>query len=309
MAGSKMKVAEELVDGEKIVRVRMSCRNPVAFFLLLWWSFWTFGVVTALKKVVSDPSIIVWLLIALPADVVVFWFMMLMFFGKRVITLGGGKGSVFTGVGPVGFTKRFACDRTARLLIEERECHSKRGTYTQYELMLRNYTGPAKDVRIFSDTERGSVEDVRDALVKGLGLTDAVPSVREAAEAEPEPSEAEPDLSLLSARPPEGLKVDRDFEGRTKATCRWMLFGRRELKIGQGEGVRFIGFGPFGFRKRFGCGYGYDVRIVDSGCYVNGRRLKEILITRRDDPESSTRICAFWPDDMKPYLAALLSRG
>lgn len=47
-----------------------------------------------------------------------------------------------------------------------------------------------------------------------------------------------------------------------------------------------------------------DIRLVESNTYVNNERMEEIVISRQDD--KPTRICATWPNAVKPYITSLL---
>ena len=82
------------------------------------------------------------------------------------------------------------------------------------------------------------------------------------------------------------------------------LFGRRRLVIDHGRGETFTGIACFGKRKRFMCGYGSQVALEDSGVVVNGRRMQTISIKQPDG--ETVQICTTWPNDVKPYLAAVL---
>lgn len=84
----------------------------------------------------------------------------------------------------------------------------------------------------------------------------------------------------------------------------YALFGRRAITLDHGEGTTFIGIGPLGLRRRFQYGRSFDIRLVESNTYVNNERMEEIVISRQD--EKPTRICATWPNAVKPYLTSLL---
>lgn len=82
------------------------------------------------------------------------------------------------------------------------------------------------------------------------------------------------------------------------------LFGRKRLVINHGNGETFTGIAGIGSRKRFMCGYGTQVVIEDGGVVINGTRMQAISIKQPDG--SSVRVCTTWPNDVKPYLAAVL---
>ena len=82
------------------------------------------------------------------------------------------------------------------------------------------------------------------------------------------------------------------------------LFGRRRLVIDHGRGETFAGIACFGRRKRFMCGYGSQIALEDGDMVINGTRMQTISIKQPDG--SSVRVCTTWPNDVKPYLAAVL---
>ena len=82
------------------------------------------------------------------------------------------------------------------------------------------------------------------------------------------------------------------------------LFGKCKLTLDQGRGETFFGLGPFGSRRAFEYGGQFEVRVEESGLVVNGERMKELVVVKPDG--TPQKICASWPNDVKPYLAALL---
>ena len=82
------------------------------------------------------------------------------------------------------------------------------------------------------------------------------------------------------------------------------LFGRRAMKLDHGKGETFFGVGPLGSRSSFEYGGPFDVRLEESGRWVNNERMKEIYVVKPGG--APQKICTTWPNDVKPYLAALL---
>lgn len=83
-----------------------------------------------------------------------------------------------------------------------------------------------------------------------------------------------------------------------------VLFGKRTMTLDNGKGETFSGLGPIGLRRTFEYGGQVDVRLEESGMWVNNERMNELVIEKPG--EAPRKICASWPNDVKPYLAALL---
>ena len=84
----------------------------------------------------------------------------------------------------------------------------------------------------------------------------------------------------------------------------FVLFGKRTMTLDQGKGETFSGLGPLGVRRTFEYGSHVDVRLEESGMWVNNERMNELVLVKPG--ETPRKICASWPNDVKPYLAALL---
>ena len=84
------------------------------------------------------------------------------------------------------------------------------------------------------------------------------------------------------------------------------IVGRRRLVIDHGNGETFTGIAGIGSRKRFMCGYGAQISLEDGDMVVNGTRMQTISIKQPDG--ETVQICTTWPNDVKPYLAAVLRR-
>lgn len=82
------------------------------------------------------------------------------------------------------------------------------------------------------------------------------------------------------------------------------LFGKRTLTLDHGEGVAFAGVGGIGVRRRFSYGGQVEVALADANLVVNGAHMREIVLTQTDG--RSVKLCTTWPNDVKPYLAALI---
>ena len=84
----------------------------------------------------------------------------------------------------------------------------------------------------------------------------------------------------------------------------YALFGKRTMTLDHGSGETFIGVGGIGFRRHFEYGSSFDIRLADSNMWVNHERMREIVLSRPGD--QPLKVCASWPNDVKPYLAAIL---
>lgn len=84
----------------------------------------------------------------------------------------------------------------------------------------------------------------------------------------------------------------------------YAFFGKKTMTLDHGQGVTFTGIGGVGVRKRFQYGGSYDVRLVNADMWKGSERMKEIVISKPGG--AATKICASWPNEVKPHLAALL---
>ena len=82
------------------------------------------------------------------------------------------------------------------------------------------------------------------------------------------------------------------------------LFGKRTMTLDHGNGTTFFGVGPLGLRRRFEYGGAFNVKVAESALWVNNERMNELVIAKPDGTQQ--KICASWPNDVKPYLAAFL---
>ena len=84
----------------------------------------------------------------------------------------------------------------------------------------------------------------------------------------------------------------------------YAIFGRRKLVIDHGNGETLLGLAGIGSRKRFMCGYGSQIALEDGDMVINGTRMQTISIKQPDG--ETVQICTTWPNEVKPYLAAVL---
>ena len=84
----------------------------------------------------------------------------------------------------------------------------------------------------------------------------------------------------------------------------YALFGKRTMTLDHGSGETFIGVGGIGLRRRFEYGSSFDIRLADSNLWINRERMREIVLSRPGG--QPVKICASWPNGVKPYLAAVL---
>ena len=361
----RLVVWRDNVDGQDAVRVKFGSFSFVVIFLVLWLAGWSVGCMKLIQEITVKPFEWGSLLMALPflgGWIAVAVFILFIIFGRTVVTFVRGGGTVFRGIGAVGWTKKFGISPLAKVKTGRKEVHRGRGGTTVYHtLLVDSPSDPCSPREVYADTDAGVVMILRDIAID-VCQCDAAEVSGEAGERDPEESEAEleaKDRMLLSGAPPKKLTVTRDMEGRIVATCRgvsWVavahlaaaggigfavyksfvsgrvpdgapwpipvvvvlqivalvaamsilyaIFGRRKLVIDHGNGEASTGIAGICSRKRFMCGYGSQVALEDSGVVVNGRRMQTISIKQPDG--ETVQICTTWPNDVKPYLAAVL---
>ncbi len=82
------------------------------------------------------------------------------------------------------------------------------------------------------------------------------------------------------------------------------LFGKRSVTLDHGSGTTFSGVGGIGVRRRFEYGVDSEVRVAESDVAINHERMSEIVITNPGG--KSAKLCTAWPNDVKPYIAAVI---
>lgn len=366
-------VWRDVVDGQNAVRVKFGSFSFAVIFLVLWLAGWSVGCMKLINELTTKPFEWGLLLHALPfvgVWIFVVSLVLFMVLGRTVVTFFRGGGTVFRGIGSIGWTKKFVISPIAKVKNGKKEVHRGRGgTMIYHTLLVDSPSDPCSPREIYADTDAGVVMILRDIAVDvcqcsaaseqaDAGAAQDGSEARERDSAEAEAEQETKDRLLLSGAPPKRLTVTRDMEGRIVANCRSAslpsvvihlavtagiasliyatlagglsfgriplpvvvvasivaliatvsllntLFGRRRLVIDHGRGETFTGIACFGKRKRFMCGYGSQIALEDSEVVINGARMQTISI-KQPDGETS-RICTTWPNDVKPYLAAVL---
>ena len=352
------KVEREVVDGEKIVRVTFGHWSGVCVFLMLWLAGWSFGCYTLVVRLLAKPFEFGEILFALPffaGEIFVAGMILLMIFGRTVVTFRREGGTKFTGVGRFGLTKEFSFPVNGEICTDEVVRHrNKGGTYTVHRLVVKTKLDVDGPFAIYDSTDPGIIHTLCEAAKEVAVTAGAPPSAEKRADelAAEESGMDRHDYELLSGKPPKGLSLSRDMEGRicvvlrrvrwalallivltiacfaTFFLCKFanapipvkiafgvamllpfmqllsMLFWKRTLTLDHGNGTTFSGIGPIGLRRRFEYGASFEVKIASSSLWINNEQMDELLVSKPGG--TPQRICASWPNDVKPYLAALL---
>ena len=116
------KVEREVVDGEKIVRVTFGHWSGVCVFLMLWLAGWSFGCYNLFVGLLAKPFEFGEILFALPffaGEIFVAGMILLMIFGRTVVTFRREGGTKFSGIGRFGVTKEFAFPVKGEICTDE----------------------------------------------------------------------------------------------------------------------------------------------------------------------------------------------
>ena len=354
-----MKIEREIEDGESVVRVTVRHWSAACLFLMLWLAGWSVGCYVLVVELMKKPFSCETVLFPIPffaAEIGAIFAIFLLIFGRTVFTFRRNGATKFFGIGRVGIRKAFVFPATGELCTDEIvRTGGKHGPRTYHRLVVKTPTDVDGPCVIYETFKADVVRALCTAAKEVVGAAVAPAAERAAGDRATETAETERrDLALLADRPPKGLTVSRDLEGRIRVDLRrvrwalalvpflviagfvaviWnkcstmpqpvmvgvgvlillpllrfllMLFGRRTLVLDHGQGETFVGLGPIGVRRRFEYGGAFDVRLEQSNLYVNSERMNELVIAKPDG--SKRKICASWPNDVKPYLAALIRR-
>ena len=230
--GGKAKIERVTADGEPVVRVTFGHWSAVGIFLIVWITGWSFGCYKLVSDLVSKPFNVGEALFALPffaGEIFVAWMILLMIFGRTVFTFRREGGTRFTGVGRFGFTKEFSFPIKGEISTDEVVCHrSKGGTYTVYRLIVKtqfDLDGP----RVIYDSTDGDIIYTLCKAAKEVAVTAGAPKPAGKSADELAAEEAgieRRDFMLLAGRPPRGMSISRDLEGRISVVLRrvrWLL--------------------------------------------------------------------------------------
>ena len=354
----KMKIERVEVDGEKVVVARFRLWNPVCIFLALWLTGWSFGCYKLAISLMNGPFRVGEFLFSLPffaGEIIVSCIVLMMIFGHTTIRFSRSVCTRFTGIGRLGLTKKFAFTANCEIGTDEYVTHGKHGCTTHYRLYVKTSPAAGEPMEIYSSTDAARIRTLCDLAKEVADCRAATPAKLNAATdgcAEEDAAQELGDNGLFSARPPKGIAVMRDYEGRIVVVYRrvvwglalvlvlvlavfsavlwwkraeiplpvfvafgfcslfpivqlvYALFGKRTMTLDHGNGETFIGVGGIGLRRRFEYGGSFNVRLADSNMWVSHERMREIVLSRPGD--QPVKVCASWPNDVKPYLAAIL---
>ncbi len=354
-----MKIEREIVDGESVVRVTVRHWSAACFFLMLWLAGWSVGCYVLIVELMKKPFSCETVLFPIPffaAEIGAIFAILLIIFGRTVLTFRRNGATKFFGIGRVGIKKEFTFPATGEICTDEIvRTGGKHGPRTYHRLVVKTPTDVDEPCVIYETVKADVVEALCTAAKEVAGISVMPAAGAGAGDRAAEAAETERrDLALLADRPPRGLTVSRDLEGRIRVVfrrVRWalalgpllvvaifvalfwdkcstlplpirtgvgacvlipilrfllMLLGKHTLVLDHGQGETFAGLGPIGVRRRFEYGGGFDVRLEQSRLLVNHERMNELVIVKPDG--SKRKICASWPNDVKPYLAALIRR-
>ena len=353
-----MRIERVEADGEKVVVARFRLWHPVCIFLALWLTGWSLGCYKFAVNLVNGPFRVDELLFALPffaGEIIVSCIVIMMIFGRTTIRFSRSVCTRFTGIGRLGLTKKFAFTANCEIGTDEYVTHGKHGCTTHYRLFVKASPAAGEPMEIYSSTDAARIRTLYDLAKEVADCRAATPAELNAAMdgcAEEDAAQELGDNGLFSARPPKGIAVMRDYEGRIVVVYRriawglafvlvlvlaglsavlwwkraeiplpvfvafgfcslfpivqlvYALFGKRTMTLDHGNGETFIGVGGIGLRRRFEYGGSFNVRLADSNMWVNHERMREIVLSRPGD--QPVKVCASWPNDVKPYLAAIL---
>lgn len=221
----KLRVWRDVVNGQDAVCISHGHWNPACIFLMVWLTGWTFACTMIVRRLFVAPFEWSALFMAIPflaGEAVVTCIVLMMLFGKTVLTFTRTGGSRFTGIGSIGSTSQFVFPPDCEVYTYEEEVHgSKGGVFINYILMAKSATGAGKPVQIHSARDEGMIDVLHDIVC-------SVAQCRSARDGEMSPEGASAleanrefnDRQLLAGQPPKALRVTRDLEGRMVVRCR-----------------------------------------------------------------------------------------
>jgi len=155
---------ERGMDGGTVIRIRMFSAAqvlPILFITLLWNGIASIFVAVAVSMTaatfgydfgisfqwnISPPPLwFLWLFLSPFIAIGLLLLLSLLFnvFGRCEIRLGTGEGSIFSGIGSIGGTQRFALQSIKSLRLEESKTRDKRGNpvTTHFNLLVEMNNG------------------------------------------------------------------------------------------------------------------------------------------------------------------------
>ena len=117
------KHVRDVHDGQSDLVLTYRRRSPILFFLIPFTALWSGGSVGMIylrPLLQGKPFEVGEALFGIPfliGTVVLLTFITYLFFGRWVIRVTGNEGSVFNGVGSLGWTRRFTIDRSSTVTL------------------------------------------------------------------------------------------------------------------------------------------------------------------------------------------------
>ncbi|MDD7983396.1 hypothetical protein PQO01_00320 [Lentisphaera marina] len=114
------RVEPDFGDGKSLVYKKMS---PIALFLIpftaVWGGFSMWGIYgTQIMKGEFNLTMSLFGLPFLFGTILLSSICLFSLFGKRLITMGNGRGTIFSGVGPIGWKRRFLYQKSTKVSVE-----------------------------------------------------------------------------------------------------------------------------------------------------------------------------------------------
>lgn len=136
---------DTVIDGiSPVTTVCYKRVNPLLLFIVPFTCLWGGGSMAGIygSQIMKHEFNLQLSLFGLPfliGTIILVLSCLFMLFGKRVLTLSSGKGTFFTGVGPIGFTKRFTYGYNTKVEQDLTVYQGRRGgASTSYFLRLTN---------------------------------------------------------------------------------------------------------------------------------------------------------------------------
>ena len=154
---------ETVIDGiAPVTTVRYKRISPLALFFIPFTCLWGGGSMSGIygSQIIKHEFNLQLSLFGLPfliGTIILVSACLFMLFGKRVLTLSAGKGTYFTGVGPIGWAKRFTYNYNTKVEEDFAVCQGRRGgSSTTYFLRLSN-EGDSNSVSICSGLSKDAL--------------------------------------------------------------------------------------------------------------------------------------------------------
>lgn len=143
------------IDGiVPVTTIRYRRFSPIVIFLIPFTMFWSGMSMTGIygsqiARHAFDLKLSLFGLPFLIGSIVLVSICLFGLFGKRVLTLSAGQGRYFTGIGPIGWTRRFTYNRATMVAEDESVAHGRHGTTVTSFIRLTNKSS-ADSIKICS---------------------------------------------------------------------------------------------------------------------------------------------------------------